>query len=222
MRLSQNVQFVDEHRIFGVSKAIDPGSRWSVTLLDTSVSVEDPRKPREIEFGLDFVEPPAVNLTEGTYARGARQGSPFRTDRKRHILCITPVNASGHTRHPGLVVDYGSICAIASENETTSSIPWDLWKHKTTPFRECLEHTVDLAFVGPRLLMVNKQPHQGLSFRSYDFTPGACRFIKQADRSFDDPPRYVTHCGMVTDGFPEGDNVVWVFSEDNILTFPVS
>ena len=141
--------------------------------MDTSVSVEDPQKPREIEFGLDFAEPPMVRLTEGTYAQGARQDSPFWTDRNRHILCITPVHTSRYPRHFEFVVDYGSICAVASENGTASFIPWDLWKHKTTLLHEHTESTLALELVGPRVLTISRKPYQAPLIRSLDFTPGA-------------------------------------------------
>ena len=201
---------------------MDSGSRWSVTLLDTSVSVEDPQKPREIEFGLNFADPPAIHLREGTYIRGARQGSPFWTDRKRHVLCITPAYASRCTQHFKFVIDYGSICAIASENGTASRIPWDLWKHKITQLHEHTESTLALGFVGPRVLTISRKPYQGPLIRSLDFTPGACRFTKQIDTSFEDAPWYAFRRAVLTDTFPEGHEVAWVLSEDNVLAFTVS
>jgi len=108
-------------------------SRWSLTLWDTSSPAEDPQKQKEIKFELSHAESVHhILLAEGTHGQGARQGSPFRADRKRHILCITPVYASPQLRSSEFVIDCGSICALASENEAASCIPWDLWQHKTT------------------------------------------------------------------------------------------
>ena len=78
-RRSIHVQFVDEHRIFGVSHGLDPDSPQLVTLLDTSHPAGNPQELREIEFGLDNTEGP-ISLMEGTYAQGAKLGSSFRTN----------------------------------------------------------------------------------------------------------------------------------------------
>ena len=194
-----------------------PSSPWSVTLLDTSAPVEDPRKPREIEFELDRERlSDRIYLAEGTYTQGARLSSPLRTDRKRHLLSVCTPEPS-----QSFVVDYGSICAIASENEGASCIPWDLWKHKTTPLDRDTEFTAAFEFVGPRLLEIRAEPQQGPSLQSFDFTPRARRFTKQIDTSLDDTSRYAIHRANITGVFPEGLMVWWTFSEDNVLTFHV-
>lgn len=217
--------------MFGVSKAMDPGSWWSFTLLDTSAPVEDPQKPREIEFELDYTQVlchsqllDSAHLARGTYTQGGRQASPFRTDRKNHVLGITRIYTSGYSPpfSPEFVIDYGSICTIASENKTASSIPWDLWKHKATLLDRYVESATAIESVGPRVLAVSKKPYQGPSLRLFDFTPGACRFTKQIDTSFDDDPRYVIRRAKLMDTFPEGRMVKWVLSEDNVLAFTVS
>ena len=69
---SIDVQFVDEHRIFGVSHGLDPGSPQLVTLLDTSTSAKNAQEPREIVFELGNLEGP-VSLIEGTHAQGASE-----------------------------------------------------------------------------------------------------------------------------------------------------
>ena len=199
-----------------------PRSRPSAVLLDTSASVEDSQKPREIKFELPFVEPVEIHLREGTYARVGRRGSPFWTDRERHVLCITPVYASEYALHSEFTIDFGNICAIASENQTASSIPWDLWKHKTALLHEHAKSTLALAFVGPRVLGISKELYGGPLIRSLDFTPGACRFTNQIDTSFDDAPRYAVRRATLTNTIPEGHEVAWVFSEDNVLAFTVS
>jgi hypothetical protein len=185
--------------------------------MDTSAPVEDPHKPREVEFELKHTGSlTCIHLTEGTYTQGARLGSPFRTDRKRHVLSVrTP------ERSQPFVIDYGSICAIASENEAALYIPWNLWKHKTTPLDRDIEHTMALEVVGPRVLEIRKKAYQGPSLRSFDFTPGACRFTKQIDTSLDDTSRYAIRRAKLTDVFPEGRMVWWYFSEDNVLAFTV-
>jgi len=207
--------------MFGVRKAMDPGPQWLATLFDTSASVEDPKKPKEIGFELGFAEPDGVYLKEGSYVRRAGQGSPFWTDRKKHVLCIVPVYTSGCTQNHEFVIDYGSICAIASENGSTSRVPWDLWKHKTTRLRECGRYPQALAFVGPRVFTIDEEPHQGALIRSLDFTPSACRSTEQTDTPSGDAPRYTTRRTILSDVFPEG-LVEWSPSEDNILGFVVS
>ena len=201
---------------------MDPGSRPSATLLDTSAPVEDPRRPKEVEFQLSFMGPLEIHFKEGTYAQGGGQGSPFWTDRKRHLLCITPVYASEYAQHFEFAIDYGSICAIASDNGAASFIPWDLWKHKTTLLNEHAKSALALSLVGPRVLWISKKPYRGPLIRSLDFTPGACRFTKQIDTSFDDTPPYGIRRATLTDTFPEGHEVAWVLTEDNILAFTVS
>ena len=225
VRHSHTVQFVDEYRIFGVSETVDPYSRWSVTLLDTSAPAEDPQKPTEIEFRLDHVESlDGIYLGRGTYIQETRQGSPFRTDRKRHMLRLKCVSAPGYTppTTPEFVIDYGSISAIASENESTSCIPWDFWKHKVVPFDQHVESAAALYFVGPRMLAISTVPYQGPSLHSFDFTPGACRLTKQIDASLDDEPRYAIRRAKLTDMFPDAHMMNWAFSEDNVLAFTVS
>jgi len=129
---------------------MDPSLRWSVILLDTTAPVEDPQEPRKIEFGLDDTESvDFLSLKKGTYSRGARTGSLFRTDRKRHVLRIVPLFA----------IDYESICSIASENETTSYIPWDHWKHKTMTSDQHIDFTAVIGFAGPRKFVVSEKPH---------------------------------------------------------------
>lgn len=223
MRRAQTAQFVDEYRIFGVSNDVGPSSRWSVTLFDTSSPVEDPQRPKEIEFELNYDHAESlhsIRLDEGTYTQGARLGSPFFTDRKKHILCITPVCPPEYTW--SLVIDYESICGIASENETASRIPWDIWKHKTTLIDQCTGFTTAIACVGPRVLVMSKKPYQGPWLRSFDFTPGACRYTKQIDTSLDDTARCAIRRAKLADTFPEGHRVKWGFSEDNVLAFTVS
>ena len=197
--------------------------------MDTSVPVEDPRKPREIEFGIECAGPlDEVYMTEGTYAQRARQGLPFLVDRKRHVLCITGVRTSGgfYQGSSEYAINYGGICAIASKYETASYIPWDLWKHEATPIDQYLEFAA-LKFVGPRMLVVCKKPHQGPSLHSFDFTPGACRFTEQIDTPFGDAPRYAIRRAPLTDTFPGdvfpgGQTVKWNLSDDNVLAFIVS
>jgi hypothetical protein len=185
--------------------------------MDTSAPVEDLRKPRQIEFELDHAEPlDWVYLSEGTYAQAARIGPSFRTDRKRHVLSVCTSN-----RSRSFVIDYGSICAIASGNEAASCIPWNLWKHKTTPLDQDTKFTTALELVGPRVLELREEPHQGPSLRSRDFTPGACRFTKQIDTSSDDTSRFAIRRAKLSDVFPEGEITWWVFSEDNVLGFTV-
>jgi len=236
-----------------VSQAVGPGSRWSVTLLDTSVPVEDPREPREIEFELNNAESlRLIHYKQGTYARGARLGSPFWTDRKGHVLCIKfvwaprfvpnpaicnhPLLDSGGSgsADPGLrrdywvpgcdqtfVIDYESICAIASKNGAALCIPWDLWKHETMPIDLQLGFPDALQFVGPRVLVIDDELYQGPSLRSLDFIPGARRF-KKIHTSLDAASRYATHHAKLADTFPEGDQVRWDLLEDNVLAFRVS
>lgn len=160
MRRSQTA-FVDEHRIFAVSSDLSPSPRWSVTLFDTSAPVEDPQRPKEIEYELEYDESPRlIHLTKGTHPRGARLGSPFQTDHKRHVLGIIsacPTSACSRT----IVIDYESIRSIASENEIASRIPWDLWKNKTnTLIDRHMEPTTTVKFVGPRILAISEDPHQ--------------------------------------------------------------
>ena len=216
--------------MFGVSEAMDPDSRSLVTLLDTSAPVEDPQKPREIEFGLDPEEWfDRIDLVKGKYTQGTRwQGSPFRTDRKRHVLYLDPVSYLScciAPSVPGLVIDYGSICAIASENKTASCIPWDLWKHKVVSLDQDVEFAATfLKPVGPRVLGIIQEPPQGPSLHSFDFTPGVCRSAEEidSDTPFDDEPRHTINYAKLTDKFPEGHSVKWVFSEDNVLAFTVN
>ena len=187
--------------------------------MDTSVPVEDPQKPKEIEFELDYAEPLySFRLKRGTYARGAKLGSLFQTDRKRHVLCITSMGVNVRS----FVFDYESICAIASERETTSRVPWDVWKHKTLVADPHVVFTTAAKFVGPRKLAISRKSHQGSFLRSFDFTPDTCRYTKQIDKSLDDAPRYAIRSAKLTDLFPEGHMVRWVFSEDNVLAFTVS
>jgi len=187
--------------------------------LDTSVPVEDPRKPKEIEFELGHPEPlNSVFLRRGTYLRGAKVGSLFQTDRKRHLLRITLIGAHSES----LVVDYESICAIASERETTSRIPWDLWKYKTLLVNQYVEFWTAGELVGPRELVISYNPCHGSFLVSFDFTPGACRHSKQIGTPWDDASRYAIRRVKLMGTFPEGHKVHWVLSEDNVLAFTVS
>ena len=204
-----------------MSNELDPNWRWTVILLDTTAPVGDPQKPREIKFGLDDTKSfDFVYLKKGTYARGARAGSLFRTDRKRHVLSIM-ITPSPDL--PPFAIDYGSICSIASENETTSYIPWDRWKHKTMISDRHMEFTAVTELVGPRKLTVSEMPHPWvLTLWSVDFTPRARRYARRVYTSLDDAPRYPTRRRKLTDMFSESHLVGWALSEDNVLAFTVS
>jgi len=198
-----------------------PNWRWSVILLDTAAPVGNPQKPRETEFGLDDTESVEfLYLKEGTYARGARTGSLFRTDRRRHVLGIVLTSSPDP---PSFAIDYESICSVASENETTSYIPWDRWKHKTMTSDRHMEFTAATEFTGPRKLVISEMPHPWvLSLWSVDFTPGARRYTRRVDTSLDDASRYAIRRRKLTDMFSESHLVGWALSEDNVLAFTVS
>ena len=213
------IQFVDEHRIFGVPYATISGSglpKW-VTLLDTSAPAENPRRPKEMEFELDDAEGPA-SLIKGTYVQGAKLGSSFRTDRKKHVLGIVHTYNSGKT----FVIDYESICAIASENKSSSRIPWDLWKHKTTRIGYYAESSSSLMLAGPRAFSISRNERDELLIWSFDFTPGACRHIEELGPSSKVVPPHAIRCVKLTDKHPELEMASWDVSEDNILCFGVS
>ena len=201
-RRSMHVQFVDEHRILGVSHGLDPDSPQLVTLLDTSHPAGNPQELREIEFGLDNTEGP-ISLMEGTYAQGAKLGSSFRTNRKNHVLCIAYKPTS--QRYQYLVIDYESVCAVASKNEPSSHIPWDFWKHKTTQIAYYPEFSSPPMLVGPRAFSVSRDGGDGPMIWSFDFTPGACHFIGQLDPSSKVMPLHVIRWTSLTGEFAEGD-----------------
>jgi hypothetical protein len=119
------------------------------------------------------------------------------------------------------VIDYGSICAIASENEAASSIPWNLWKPRTIPSDQDMGFTMVSESIGPRVLQLEEKPNEGPSLRSVDFTPGACRLTKRIDTSLDDASRYAIRHAKLADVFPERRTVWWAFSEDKVLAFTV-
>lgn len=206
-----------------MSSDLSPSPRWSVTLFDTSAPVEDPQRPKEIEYELEYDESPRlIHLTKGTHPRGARLGSLFQTDHKRYVLgiiSVCPTSACSRT----IVIDYESIRSIASENEIASRIPWDLWKNKTnTLIDRHMEPTTTVKFVGPRILAISEDPHQGPVLRSFDFTSGVRRCTEKIDMYLDDAPWYATRLAKLTDTLPEGHLVEWVLSEDNVLGFSVS
>ena len=184
-RSSIDVQFVDEHRIFGVSHGLDPDSPQLVTLLDTSTSAENPQEPREIVFELGNLEGP-VSLIEGTHAQGAKLGPSFRTNPKKHVLGIacTPISQ----QHRSFVINYESLCTIASENESSSHIPWDFWKHKTTQIGHYTGFSPSLTLVGPRAFVMGEDNSQGPQLWCFDFTPGAYRSTKRLDPSSEVAP----------------------------------
>ena len=211
------LQFVDEHRIFGVPSATNMGSNLPrlVTLLDTSAPAENPRRPKEMEFELDN-EKGTASLIEGTYAQGAKIGSSFRTNRKKHVLGIA------HTSPHTFVIDYESICAIASENKSSSRIPWDLWKHKTTQIGHYTftEASSSLVLAGPRAFSISGSG--GLWVRSFDFTPGACRFIEKPSPSSGVVSPYVVRTVVLMHELPEWQTIISDVSEDNVLWYGVS
>ena len=205
--------------MFGVSCDSDPGLPWLVTLLDTFALHEDPQKPTEIVFELDNGGW-RITLMEGTHVQGANLGSSFRTNRKEHVLGIA------YTVDPekSFVIDYESICAIASENKTSSRIPWDLWRHKTTRIGHYTRFEPFLKLVGRRAFAMREESAHSRRpwVRSFDFTPGACRFVEQLDPSSEVVPPHVLRRAALTDGSPEWYLINWEVSEDNILIFSVS
>jgi len=167
---------------------------------------------------LNLAEPHEVHLKEGTYAQGGGQGSLFWTDWKRHTLCITPIYNSRHTQHFEFVIDYGSICTIVSENKLASHVPWD---HKTTQLHEYARHPQALAFTGSQAFAIYKEPCQGVSIHSLNFTPDTYCSTKQTNTPSDNVPWYTIHCTILLN-ILLGGFVEWVPSEDNILAFVVS
>ena len=219
MRYSLRVQFVDEYRIFGVSNGSDLSSRSFVILLDTSTPAEDPQKPREVEFELDGADP-AVCLLEGSRAQGVMLDSPFRTNRGTNVLCISHIRDA--ERDKSFVIDYESICALASQNKSSLRIPWDLWKHKTTRIGHYAGYGNSLKFVGPRAFLIGEtRPPRETWARSYDFTPGMRRSAEQSDLPSEVVPSNVIRHATLTDRVSEGVRVRWVASEDNLMDFRV-
>ena len=218
-RSSIDVQFVDEHRIFGVSHGLDPDSPQLVTLLDTSTSAENPQEPREIVFELGNLEGP-VSLIEGTHAQGAKLGPSFRTNPKKHVLGIacTPISQ----QHRSFVINYESLCTIASENESSSHIPWDFWKHKTTQIGHYTGFSPSLTLVGPRAFVMGEDNSQGPQLWCFDFTPGAYRSTKRLDPPSEVAPPHVTRCATLPGWLPEWYRSRWTVSEDTVSFFCVS
>lgn len=212
-------QFVDEYRIFGVSHGSSRPSRWFIVLWDTSTPAEDPQKPTEVEFELDSANP-EICLLEGSHVQGAMLGSPFRTNQGTHVSCISHIRATERDR--SFVIDYESICALASQNKSSLRIPWDLWKHKTTQIGHYTGYGHMLKFVGPRAFETRlTQGSGGLWVRSYDFTPGARRSVERSGVPSEVfPPNVIRHATL-TDGVSGWRGLRWAASEDNLMVFHV-
>ena len=202
-------------------KDADEDTRWGVILIDTA-PVEDPRAPKVIEFDLGDTGPVScVRVSKGSYSRGARLGAPFQTDLKSHILGMMTNSPLDKLPEP-FQVNYGSICSVASEDETASFVPWDLWKHKTTGVGHHADRALVGEYVGPRKLEIVASPGPEVILRSFDFTPGAWRYTKKSDASPQDKAEYPVRRAKLADRHPRGRNVTWEFSEDNVLAFVVS
>ena len=120
-------------------------------------------------------------------------------NRKNHVLCIAYKPTS--QRYQYLVIDYESVCAIASKNEPSSHIPWDFWKHKTTQIAYYPEFSSPPMLVGPRAFSVSRDGGDGPMVWSFDFTPGACHFIGQLGPSSKVMPLHVIRWTSLTDEF---------------------
>ena len=191
-----------------------------ITLIDTSLPTDDPQNPREVEFKLDDVESPHfASLLAGTHVQGAKLGSPFRTNPRGHFLCIKHNDTA-------FVINYESICAIATENWSSSPIPWDTWKHKTTQVGRYIRPRSSAMFVGPRAFVVPEEVTESFHaprIRSFDFTPDARRFTKPLD-SLGVVTRFATCLAQlpVPGGLSGRHHARWAVSEDNILLIGVS
>jgi hypothetical protein len=210
-RLFIEVQFIDEYQVFGVSIDFGVDQPTLVTLMDTSAPVEDSYEPREIVFELDYGEKPFA-LIEGTYSRGAKLGSSFRSNCKRHVLGIECASV--------FVINYESICAIASEHKQSSRIPWDVWKHKTMQVEFPAGSPPYVMLAGPRTFVVGKGGPGERWIKSFDLTPGACRLVEQSDPSSEAAPevRCVTRTHVPESWCRVGFSV----SQDNFLVSEVS
>ena len=162
--------------------------------------------------------PNFVSLLAGTHAQDARLGSPFRTHSKGHFLGI------GHrvTSEQSFAINYENICAIATENWSSSRIPWNIWKHRTTQIGRYPQSPLSTMFIGPRAFEVPEDIFHGPWVRSFDFTPGARRFTKPPDPSTEVEPQPVSRLVMLREGLMEGPPARWAISEDNILLIGVS
>ena len=161
-----------------------------------------------------------VSLIEGTHVQGAKLGSTFRTNPKKHILGI-----GSFFRAPerSFVIDYESICTIASENKSSTRIPWDVWKHKTTRIGHYTGFSPAITLVGPRAFVVSEDATHGPRMWTFDFTPGACRSVEHLDPSSEVVPPHVIRCATLADWLPEWRSVRWwIASGDNILASCVS
>lgn len=214
------VQFVDDSRIVGITRPKEESTERSLVVWDTT-TLEGRQLIFEMPVGkADMLYKPK-SLMDYSWAPtgvGLHRSDPTR--RAVGILCRGVRGKSSKDDDYIVVINAADMCTHAYRNtRTTTKIPWRRWERSTTVIKVALSVTKATAISGCQLFAMTKG-FSGWNFiellRIYDFSPGT-----RSGRFPNRPPvRDVTlNLGR---GTADGGRKIWCFSEDNLLLFHVS
>lgn len=212
------VQFLDDYRIIGITRPEEQSRERSLVLWDTTTA-----KERQLTFEIPSggINHQPKYLVEHSWVPvdvGSHRSDPAR--RAVGIQCLGHRVKAGKDDDYMIVVNVGDVCAYASRKGNFSTkIPWKTWGRSTRVIKTSRSAT-KTTFISGCLLFAMMKGLSGWNFiellRVYDFSPGT-----RGGRYPDRPAvrDVLLNLGRGTVG--NGDNL-WCFTDDNLLLFHVS
>lgn len=212
------VQFLDEYKIIGITRPEEESAEHSLVMWDTTTANE-----RQLTFGMPtggilYKPKGLVDYSWAPAGIGLHRSDPAR--RAVGVLCR--VNRGKAHKDDGymIVINAGALRAHGSKKcSSTTKIPWKAWEHSTTVIQTSRSATKAISISGGWLFAMMKG-FSGWNFiellRVYDFSAGT-----QGGRYPNRPPARDVLLNLGRGTVDEGKKD-WCFAEDNLLLFHVS
>ena len=212
------VQFVDDYRIVGITRAGQQSTEYSLVMWDTKTA-----KERQVIFSMPtgsilYRPKSLVDHTWAPAGVGLHRSDPTR--RTVGILCRGNRSKAYKENDYMMVINAADMCAHASrKNSSMTEIPWKVWERSTTVIQTSCSVMKTVSISGCWLFAMI-EGFSGWNFiellRIYDFGAGT-----RGGRYPNRPPVRDVLLNLGRGTVDEGKKV-WRFSEDNLLLFHVS
>lgn len=212
------VQFVDDYRIVGITRRREQCTERSLVVWDTT-SIKERQVVFEMPTGeTDVVYEPKSLMDTSWSPTGIGLHCSDPAGRAVGIICRGTLGKVYQDDDYMIVLNAMDLRAHTFKNaETTATVPWQRWERSTTVIKIVLSMTKTTVISGCRLFAMTKGFSGWTSvqlLRIYDFSPGT-RSGRYQNRPL--VRDIVVNLGH---GTAEGHKT-WSFSEDNLLLFNV-
>lgn len=212
------VQFVDDYRIMGITRPEEMSRKTSLVMWDMTTA-----KERQLIFvmptgGILYKPKRLVDYSWAPAGVGLHRSDPAM--RAVGIMCRGSPGKFYKDDDYMLVINAVDVCAHASKKSSfTTTIAWKTWERSTTVIPTSISVMQTISMSGCWLFAMTK----GFSgwncmelLRIYDFSAGT-----RGGRYPNRPPVRDVLLNLGRGVVDQGD-MVWCFSEDNLLLFHVS